>query len=308
MRLIRLSTCLAGLALLGACQAGDSLLLSPAQSDGGDQQQTALGPVRPQDNSSSFPQNQQPVEHTASATSLPPTGLAVASGNPPPANNNVPAGPTTNPVQVAANENPNDAPPQGDGGFVGQAGPTPNPVQVGANEHPDDVPPQGDGGVAGQAGAAGADGPARQGSLAQAADARQPAEDSDTRAVIQSSGGLFGSQFQRQMNALRGGDRVLVNSEIDVDPETVVGNWNLSEEDGMRSCTIGFVAPENGNGAQASGGCSPVIGGIQSWGVFGEDLLLRDAQNSVVVRLRRSGQAWVGFTLQAGIPVVLSRG
>ncbi len=276
MRLIRLYTCLAGLTLLGACQAGDNLLLSPARSDSGGQRQAALGPVRAQDNAASFPQNQQAAEHTAaSAGPTPPVDQAAASGNPPPASANVPAGPTPDPVQVAANEHPNGAPPQGDGGVAGQVG---------------------------------ADGPARQGSLAQAAGTRQPAEDSDTRAVIEPGGGLFGSQFQRQMNAFRGGDRVRVNSELDVDPETVVGNWDLSEEDGMRSCTIGFVAPENGNGAQASGGCSPVIGGIQSWGIFGEDLLLRDAQNSVVVRLRRSGQAWVGFTLQAGIPVVLSRG
>lgn len=283
--------------------------MSPDQSDSGDQQQTALGPVRPQDNSPSFPQNQRPVEHTATATSLaPPTDLAVASGNPSPGNANVPAGPTPDPVQVASGDHPDVAPPQGDGGTAGQSGPAANPVQVAGNEHPDEAPPQGDGGVVGQAGTAGSDGPARQGSLAQAAGAGQAAEDSDTRAVIQSDGGLFGSQFQRQMNAFRGGDRVRVNSDLDVDPETFVGNWNLSEEDGMRTCTIGFVAPENGNGAQATGGCSPVIGGIQSWGVFGEDLLLRDAQNSVVVRLRRSGQVWVGFTLQAGIPVVLSRG
>jgi len=292
--------CLAGLTFLGACQAGDDLFLLSDRSDAGDQQEIALGPVRPQDNTPALPQNQAPLnqaplDHAATPTNSPPgpSQPATAANSPPPAH-------------AAASTDSPPAPVS-----TVPAGPTHNPVQVAANDHPAEPPPQGDGGVAGQAGAAGAagsQGPARQGSLAQAAGAAQPAENSDTRAVIEPGGGLFGSQFQRQMNSIRGGDRVRVNADTTIDPQTVIGNWDLSEEDGMRSCTIGFVAPENGNGAQATGGCSPVIGGIQSWGIFGDDLLLRDAQNSVVVRLRRSGEAWVGFTLQAGIPVILSRG
>ncbi len=260
--------------LLAACQAADNLLLAPRSAEPDNNQNIALGPVRPQDVQPAFPQNQN---------------LAHAVQNEAAQNNVQSTGPATGPVQQGAPQaiNPGEA---------ADTSPANDPDQGEVGENPEGVPAVGDGGGA------------RQGSLAQAAAERQAPENSENRAVIEPSSGLLGGQFDRQVNSILGGGRVRVNTESDIKSEMVVGSWSLSEEDGLRSCVMGFIEAEDANGVQVDGGCSPEISGIRSWGVFGEDLLLRDSQNSVVVRLRRSGETWVGFTLHAGIPIVLSRG
>ena len=100
---------------------------------------------------------------------------------------------------------------------------------------------------------------------------------------------------------------VRVNEATSVQSEMVVGSWNLSEEDGLRTCSMAFADADSDNSVQVTPGCSAPVETISEWGVFGEDLLLRDSQNSVIVRLRQSGESWVGFTLANGIPIVLTR-
>ncbi|MBL4758312.1 MAG: AprI/Inh family metalloprotease inhibitor [Rhizobiales bacterium] len=280
MRQTGLYISLTGFMLLAACQSGDNLLLSPRSAEPDNNQNIALGPVRPQDGAPAFPQNQSP-----------PVAAQIETAQ----HNAQPPGPATGPVQQSGPQAINP-------GAAANTGPAAGPDQGGVGENPDGIPATGDGGVAGHAGGA------RQGSLAQAAADRQAPENSANRAVIEPSKGLLGGQFDRQVNSILGGGRVRVNTESDVKSEMVVGSWSLSEEDGMRSCVMAFIEAEDVNGVQVNGGCSPEIAGIRSWGVFGEDLLLRDSQNSVVVRLRRSGETWVGFTLRAGIPIILSRG
>jgi len=150
---------------------------------------------------------------------------------------------------------------------------------------------------------------ATQGSLSQAAGVNASgAQDDETRRVeLGSEGSGLASDVRQEMTELLGGtDNVRVKESL-VKEEVVVGNWNLAEEDGLRSCTIAFTSSEKGSGVQVTPGCSDDIAAIRGWGVFGEDLLLHDSDNSVIVRLRQSGGGWVGFTLASGIPIILSR-
>ncbi len=155
-----------------------------------------------------------------------------------------------------------------------------------------------------------------QGSLSQAAGSAPPdnvsgagsVEETPTRVEIQSDGGGFASSFRHEMNEMLGGTSgVRVNDVTSIQDDMVVGSWNLTEEDGLRTCSMAFASSDDTNLVQVTPGCSQVITTVSEWGVFGEDLLLRDAQNSVVVRLRRSASNWVGFTLANGIPIVLTR-
>lgn len=268
--------CLIGLAMLAACQSGDRFLLS-SRDEPAPNQQAAVGP---QQQPTVPGTTQTPISQAAGEQQGPQVQGPQQSAAPQPIN------PGSEPAATADS-------PAADPQVVAEA-------QTGT---PTDATP-GDGGVAGQVNPDGA----RQGSLAQAAGEQIGAETSGNRAVIEPDNSVLGSGFQRQVNALRGGrNEVRILDSTSIDPEKLAGTWTLAEEDGLRQCTMVFADGEDSNGAQVSGGCSPEISGVSSWGVFGDDLLLRDGQNSVVVRLRSSGGTWIGFTLQSGIPIVLSR-
>ncbi|MBZ0217861.1 MAG: AprI/Inh family metalloprotease inhibitor [Fimbriimonadaceae bacterium] len=190
---------------------------------------------------------------------------------------------------------------------------TADPQATAAADHNADTPapePAPDGGAAqGSLAQAGqpATGGAAQGSLSQAAASGPPVDDGKTRIEVKPGGGVMGN-VRHEVNEMFGRTtNVRVNEATAIQNEMVVGSWNLSEEDGLRTCSIAFSDSDDNNQVQITPGCSAAVATISEWGVFGEDLLLRDGQNSVIVRLRLSADSWVGFTLANGIPIILTR-
>ena len=132
--------------------------------------------------------------------------------------------------------------------------------------------------------------------------------DNVKRVEVTPDGLGIASNVAHEVNELLGGTtNVRVNDITNIQNDMVVGSWSLAEEDGLRTCSMAFATNDNDNSVQVSPGCSESIAAISEWGVFGEDLLLRDSDNAVIVRLRQSSNTWVGFTLVSGIPIVLTR-
>lgn len=119
----------------------------------------------------------------------------------------------------------------------------------------------------------------------------------------------LGAGLRRRLDNMLGGGSAVSSGvgENQIRERDVVGTWTVEEEDGLRTCSVNLAVADDANRAAVTPGCSEVMVAVSTWGLFGDDLLLRDAENSVLVRLRRSDASWVGFTLASGIPVVLSR-
>ena len=147
---------------------------------------------------------------------------------------------------------------------------------------------------------------AGQGSLTDAARAAQPDED---RKVVPgpSAGGITGN-LERRFDSLFGASPPEPVVEAGVNEASIVGTWQLDEEDGLRTCVLTFSSRESGSIIAPTPGCTGIATTVAGWGLFGRDLLLNDADKTVVARLKQSGDRWIGFTLETGIPVVLTRG
>lgn len=117
----------------------------------------------------------------------------------------------------------------------------------------------------------------------------------------------FGGDLTRRFNKLFGSSTSVRQPDQLVKTSDVTGAWLLEEEDGLRTCAVTLSPPESGSAVQPAGGCSGLAARAARWSIFGSDLLLSTADNTVVARLRRSGDIWIGFTLETGIPLVLSR-
>lgn len=160
-------------------------------------------------------------------------------------------------------------------------------------------------------------GPAAQGSLAEAARAGTNADaapgsdaeagDTAKKITVEGGSGGFASGFTRRFDSLFGAGDVPVFAESEVGEKDVVGRWQVNEEDGLRTCSVAIGAKSEGSQVVPGADCSGLAAQAKGWGLFGADLLLHNAENTVVARLKRSGTAWVGFTLDSGIPVVFSR-
>jgi hypothetical protein len=144
-----------------------------------------------------------------------------------------------------------------------------------------------------------------QGSLSEAARA---ADTEDGRRVVPGPDAGVSSELERRIDSLFGSSSAAPVAEPTVAESSVVGNWVLNEEDGLRTCAMTFSPGDAGSRVTAAQDCSGLAATIVSWGLFGSDLLLNDAAKTVVARLRPSGDRWFGFTLGTGIPIVLARG
>ena len=128
------------------------------------------------------------------------------------------------------------------------------------------------------------------------------------RVVSVPKGGGAGADLKRRLDSLIGGS-ASTSAIIDtkVKEADIVGNWVLDEEDGLRTCVVTLASPDKGAAVTAGEGCSGLAAEVTGWGMFGTDLLLRDANNTVRARLRQSEGGWLGFTLESGIPLSMSR-
>jgi hypothetical protein len=128
------------------------------------------------------------------------------------------------------------------------------------------------------------------------------------RVVTVPKGGGANAEVRRRLDSLFGGSSSGGASfEEAVKESEITGVWLLEEEDGLRNCTITLTAPDKGGAVSGGAECSGLAAQVTGWGMFGNDLLLRDADNTVRARLRRSDAGWIGFTLESGIPLVMSR-
>lgn len=128
------------------------------------------------------------------------------------------------------------------------------------------------------------------------------------RIVTVPKGSGANAEIRRRLDSLFGESRSSSSAvETGVKPSEIVGTWLLEEEDGLRNCTITLTAPDKGGAVSGGPDCTGLAAQVTGWGMFGNDLLLRDADNTVQARLRRSDAGWIGFTLETGIPLVMSR-
>lgn len=145
-----------------------------------------------------------------------------------------------------------------------------------------------------------------QGSLAAAA-AGSDDEPGPGVQRIDTKGGV-GASLSRRLNKMLGRGNVATPSTgPQVEESDVTGVWTLDEEDGLRVCTV-TIAGDDAKQVLRGPNCSGFVEGVASWGLFGPELQLRDEANTVLARLRQSGEGWVGFTVSTGVPLLLSRG
>ena len=124
---------------------------------------------------------------------------------------------------------------------------------------------------------------------------------------INTKGGV-GASLSRRLNKMLGRGNVATPSTgPQIEESEVAGVWTLDEEDGLRVCTV-TMSDDAGNQVLRGPNCSGFVENVASWGLFGPELQFRDASNTVLARLRQSGEGWVGFTVSTGVPLLLSRG
>ena len=144
-----------------------------------------------------------------------------------------------------------------------------------------------------------------QGSLAAAAGAADEPGPGVQR--IDTKGGV-GASLSRRLNKMLGRGNVATPSTgPQVSEDDVAGVWTLDEEDGLRVCTV-TISTDDVKQVLRGPNCSGFVEGVASWSLFGPELQLRDEANTVLARLRQSGEGWVGFTVSTGVPLLLSRG
>lgn len=132
-------------------------------------------------------------------------------------------------------------------------------------------------------------------------------DDGGRRVAEAPRSGGFGGQITRRFDSLFSSGTTTVAPLDPVGEQEVTGNWLLDEEDGLRTCAISLAPMQSGAAVRAGEGCAGLAASAVRWSIFGSDLLLSAADNTVIARLRRSGASWIGFTLATGIPVVLMR-
>ena len=123
---------------------------------------------------------------------------------------------------------------------------------------------------------------------------------------INTKGGV-GASLSRRLNKMLGRGNVATPSTgPQIEEGEIAGVWTLDEEDGLRVCTV-TMSDDASKQVLRGPNCSGFVESVASWGLFGPELQFRDASNTVLARLRQSGEGWVGFTVSTGVPLLLSR-